>query len=212
MSQADGSKTVASTVLGVRGPVYSKGLRMGSESIKQEILNTQQIYSEEINQFGNIRVYCRIRPFLKGQSQKQTAIEYIGENGELVVTNPSKQIKEIHRLFKFNKVFSPAATQEEVFLDTQPLIRSVLDGCNVCIFVYGQAGSAKTYTMVSFVAYPKLAEADGPFVKISLKGRFWHERSLVLARLGNYLKERIPEILEVDTEDEKQLDDIPENF
>lgn len=38
----------------------------------------------------------------------------------------------------------------------------------------------------------ELAEVDGPFVKIRLKGRFWHERSLILARLGNYLKERIP--------------------
>ncbi|KVH99371.1 hypothetical protein Ccrd_022398, partial [Cynara cardunculus var. scolymus] len=32
--------------------------------------------------------------------------------GELVVTNPSKQVKESHRVFKFNKVFSPAATQD----------------------------------------------------------------------------------------------------
>ena len=38
----------------------------------------------------------------------------------------------------------------------------------------------------------ELAEVDGPYVKISLKGRFWHERSLILARLGNYLKQRIP--------------------
>ena len=60
---------------------------------------------------GNIRVYCRIRPFLKGQNQKQTTIEYIGDNGELVVTNPSKIVKESHRLFKFNKVFGPASTQ-----------------------------------------------------------------------------------------------------
>lgn len=60
---------------------------------------------------GNIRVYCRIRPFLPGQSQKQTTIEYIGDSGELVVTNPSKPGKDNHRLFKFNKVFSPAATQ-----------------------------------------------------------------------------------------------------
>lgn len=36
----------------------------------------------------------------------------------------------------------------EVFADTQPLIRSVLDGFNVCIFAYGQTGSGKTYTMV----------------------------------------------------------------
>lgn len=30
----------------------------------------------------------------------------------------------------------------------QPLIRSVLDGFNVCIFAYGQTGSGKTFTMV----------------------------------------------------------------
>ncbi|KVI10587.1 hypothetical protein Ccrd_011021 [Cynara cardunculus var. scolymus] len=67
-------------------------------------------------------------------------------------------------------------------------------------------------TSVGMTGVAELSEVDGPFVKIRLKGRFWHERSLVLARLGNYMKERIPEILEVDIEDEKQLDDSPENF
>lgn len=37
-----------------------------------------------------------------------------------------------------------------MFSDTQPLIRSVLDGYNVCIFAYGQTGSGKTYTMVRY--------------------------------------------------------------
>lgn len=37
---------------------------------------------------------------------------------------------------------------EQIYVDTQPLIRSVLDGYNVCIFAYGQTGSGKTYTMV----------------------------------------------------------------
>ncbi|XVF38093.1 hypothetical protein REPUB_Repub20aG0068300 [Reevesia pubescens] len=67
-------------------------------------------------------------------------------------------------------------------------------------------------TSVGITGQVELAELDGPFVKISLKGRFWHKRSTVVARLGNYLKQRIPEILEVDIEDEKQLDDSPENF
>ncbi|WCJ24186.1 hypothetical protein M5689_006166 [Euphorbia peplus] len=67
-------------------------------------------------------------------------------------------------------------------------------------------------TSIGMTGQAEFSELDGPFVKISLKGRFWHERSLVLARLGNYLKQRIPEILEVDIEDEKQLDDSPENF
>ncbi|KAK1353367.1 Kinesin-like protein KIN-14J [Heracleum sosnowskyi] len=107
----------------------------------------RKLYNEVQDLKGNIRVYCRIRPFLSGQSRKQTTIEYMGENGDLVVKNPSKQGKASHRLFKFNKVFGPAASQEEVFLDTQQLIRSVLDGYNVCIFAYGQTGSGKTYTM-----------------------------------------------------------------
>ncbi|KAG5043946.1 hypothetical protein AAZX31_03G180600 [Glycine max] len=67
-------------------------------------------------------------------------------------------------------------------------------------------------TSVGMTGVVELADLDGPFVKISLSGRFWHKRSTVLARVANYLKQRIPEILEVDIEDEKQLDDSPENF
>lgn len=43
-----------------------------------------------------------------------------------------------------------------------------------------------------FLGEVELADLDGPFVKISLKGRFWHKRSDVLARVANYLKQRIP--------------------
>lgn len=34
-----------------------------------------------------------------------------------------------------------------MYIETQPLIRSVVDGYNVCIFAYGQTGSGKTHTM-----------------------------------------------------------------
>ncbi|WMV57882.1 hypothetical protein MTR67_051267 [Solanum verrucosum] len=154
-------------------------LKFSSQSIRQEVVKTQQSYVEEFNQLGavvralghaaanysallaenrklhnevqelkgNIRVYCRIRPFLRGQKEKQSVVEYIGENGELIIVNPSKQGKEGRRSFKFNKVYNPAATQADVYSDIQPLIQSVLDGYNVCIFAYGQTGSGKTYTM-----------------------------------------------------------------
>ncbi|KAK3034547.1 hypothetical protein RJ639_033793, partial [Escallonia herrerae] len=124
-----------------------KGLVDAAQNYHTVLEENRKLYNEVQDLKGNIRVYCRIRPFLPGQSEKHTAIEYIGESGELVVANSSKQGKDSHRLFKFNKVFGPAATQEEVFVDTQPLIRSVLDGFNVCIFAYGQTGSGKTYTM-----------------------------------------------------------------
>lgn len=35
----------------------------------------------------------------------------------------------------------------DVFADASPLVVSVLDGYNVCIFAYGQTGTGKTFTM-----------------------------------------------------------------
>lgn len=48
-------------------------------------------------------------------------------------------------------------------------------------------------------------EFDGPSIVLRLKGRFWHERATVLKRVGSYLQSRIPEIVDVEIEDEFQL-------
>jgi len=118
-----------------------------AENYHKVLAENQKLFNEVQELKGNIRVYCRVRPFLPGQDKKSTTIDYMGENGELLITNPFKQGKDGHRMFKFNKVFNPFASQAEVFSDIQPLVRSVLDGFNVCIFAYGQTGSGKTYTM-----------------------------------------------------------------
>lgn len=57
-----------------------------------------------------------------------------------------------------------------------------------------------------------LADLDGPFVTLRLKGRFWHPRGMVLARVGAYLQQRMPDIQAVVVEDEAQLDDSAANF
>lgn len=69
------------------------------------------LFGDGLSLIGKIRVYCRIRPFLPGQTGKSSTIEHIGDDGELVVASPSKQGKEGHRMFKFNKVFGQAASQ-----------------------------------------------------------------------------------------------------
>lgn len=52
-----------------------------------------------------------------------------------------------------------------------------------------------------------LASLDGPMVTLRLNGRFWHKRADVLARVASFLTSRIPEICDVDIEDQSQLDD-----
>ncbi|KAI6692370.1 hypothetical protein NL676_020080 [Syzygium grande] len=113
----------------------------------QKVLEeNRRLYNQVQDLKGNIRVYCRVRPFLAGQANRLSTVDRI-EEGNIAVNTFSKYGKEARKSFTFNKVFGPSATQEEVFSDTQPLIRSVLDGYNVCIFAYGQTGSGKTYTM-----------------------------------------------------------------
>ncbi|KAF8394779.1 hypothetical protein HHK36_020994 [Tetracentron sinense] len=123
------------------------------ESYRIELADNRRLYNELQDLKGNIRVYVRIKPFRPRQEQKLTTIQYNSDNRKLVIGNPSKQGNDNHQLFKFNKVFGPTATQDDVFLDTQPIIRSILDGFNVCIFAYGPNGSGKTYTMVNELEY-----------------------------------------------------------
>lgn len=88
---------------------------------------------------GNIRVMCRARP---AQPGLPSVIGY-PLDGLLSVCSPDKRYQE----FEFDHVFGPDATQESIFQEISPLVRSCADGFNVCIFAYGQTGSGKTFTM-----------------------------------------------------------------
>ncbi|KAA8527097.1 hypothetical protein F0562_008674 [Nyssa sinensis] len=126
---------------------HIKGLEVASSSYHKVLEENRLLYNQVQDLKGTIRVYCRVRPFLPGQSDGQSTVDYIGENGNIMIINPHKQGKDARRMFTFNKVLGTNVTQQQIYVDTQPLIRSVLDGYNVCIFAYGQTGSGKTYTM-----------------------------------------------------------------
>ncbi|CAE6123196.1 unnamed protein product [Arabidopsis arenosa] len=126
---------------------HLNGLAYAATGYKRVLEENRKLYNLVQDLKGNIRVYCRVRPFLPGQSScGLSAVEHIDE-GTITIRVPSKYGKAGQKPFMFNKVFGPSATQEEVFSDMQPLVRSVLDGYNVCIFAYGQTGSGKTFTM-----------------------------------------------------------------
>ncbi|EFH51941.1 hypothetical protein ARALYDRAFT_484877 [Arabidopsis lyrata subsp. lyrata] len=126
---------------------HVKAMEVTSSSYHKVLEENRLLYNEVQDLKGTIRVYCRVRPFLQEQKDMQSTVDYIGENGNIIINNPFKQEKDARKIFAFNKVFGQNVSQEQIYIDTQPVIRSVLDGFNVCIFAYGQTGSGKTYTM-----------------------------------------------------------------
>jgi hypothetical protein len=99
-------------------------------------------------------------------------------------------------------LFVPAGSQ----LPLEELtVVQILQACREEIgTVFGYAVENRAVGITGGVDYVGL---DGPSVVISLKGRFWHQRTTVLERVANYLQQRIPEIIEVNVEDEWQLTD-----
>lgn len=105
---------------------------------------------------GNIRVFCRVRPLLGEEKEKYSEIKHIvfcnDRALELVKVAESETIagglnKSMKYEFEFDQVFTPEATQQDVFREVSQLVQSALDGYNVCVFAYGQTGSGKTFTM-----------------------------------------------------------------
>lgn len=63
-----------------------------------------------IHFIGNIRVYCRIRPFMPGKPNHLSTVEDLDERTITILTS-SKYGKEGRKSFTFNKVFGPSASQ-----------------------------------------------------------------------------------------------------
>lgn len=106
----------------------------------------KRLYNEVIELKGNIRVFCRCRPLNKAENATgcTSVVEFdSSQENELQIVSSDSSKKQ----FKFDYVFKPEDNQEAVFAQTKPVVTSVLDGYNVCIFAYGQTGTGKTFTM-----------------------------------------------------------------
>lgn len=116
-----------------------------------------QLYNKIQELKGNIRVFCRVRfdnrvpcvlNVLPSGNEVMIPLPDAGADMSSAKGSPRKPTKPKTKLYEFDKVYSPAATQKEVYDDARDIITSCIDGYNVCFLAYGQTGSGKTWTMM----------------------------------------------------------------
>eukprot|EP00668_Euglena_longa_P034863 GGOE01044756.1.p1 GENE.GGOE01044756.1~~GGOE01044756.1.p1 ORF type:complete len:637 (+),score=228.55 GGOE01044756.1:161-2071(+) len=138
---------------------------------KQEMQERRRLFNQVQELRGSIRVFCRVRPLLKGCDPPDAIFNpQFDDQDEGIIRlveqrrGNEKVYQKDHR-FEFDKVFTDRSTQDQVFDEVRPLVTSVMDGYNVCIFAYGQTGSGKTYTMEG-------TEVDGGMYRRTLEALF----------------------------------------
>ncbi|GAV68571.1 Kinesin domain-containing protein/Malectin domain-containing protein [Cephalotus follicularis] len=141
---ADSIPELSKMVVGVQALVTQcEDLKL---KYSEEQAKRKELYNQIQETKGNIRVFCRCRPLSKEEisARYATVVDFnAAKDGDLaILTGGSTK-----RSFKFDRVYTPKDNQVDVFADASPVVISVLDGYNVCIFAYGQTGTGKTFTM-----------------------------------------------------------------
>merc|ERR1719419_87186 len=112
-----------------------------------EMGERKKLHNQLVELKGNIRVFCRVRPLHTVPGSQRNSMRQVLtfddiDNGVIFVHNRGNS-----KSYNLDRIFLPTTTQAEVFEEVMPLVTSVVDGYNLCIFAYGQTGSGKTYTM-----------------------------------------------------------------
>nr|XP_022291118.1 kinesin-like protein KIF25 [Crassostrea virginica] len=126
-----------------------------TERHAKEKKRRQELHNILMELRGNIRVHCRIRPLMEFDcgNEDSSSLGKPGTRSEVVVhfvddENVCCQTAKHNKVFEYERVFDPTASQNEMFDEVQPMLTSLLDGYNICIMAYGQTGSGKTHTML----------------------------------------------------------------
>eukprot|EP01083_Nonionella_stella_P004248 12268_1 len=147
MQQTEHLEAMDATTEGTLSMVsnYSSHLTNMTNKYK-EAMQLKRRYFNEIQELkGNIRVYARCRPILPIDGEDQQSVVHVLDDTTMEINSP-KNDRAPH-LFTFDKIFDAQSNQDTVYKNVSPLIESVMDGYNCCIFAYGQTGSGKTFTM-----------------------------------------------------------------
>jgi hypothetical protein len=88
-----------------------------------------------------LQVFVRVRPPISKEIKFENAVTVSGQG--ITVRSEKYNVS-----CKYNRVFDEIDDQETVFANIQPLLSTVLNGYNACIFAYGQTSAGKSHTML----------------------------------------------------------------
>jgi kinesin family protein C1 len=131
-----------------------ESLRM--ERMKQEEQARKSQRESAIEAKGLIRAFCRVRPPTKKNAEKASVLYIPAEISDSLTLVDMKGGDRRTKDYRFDHVFPPCASQEQVFDQVQELVESALDGNQVCVMAYGQTGSGKSFTMEGSEEHPGL--------------------------------------------------------
>ncbi|XP_049778944.1 kinesin heavy chain [Schistocerca cancellata] len=113
-------------------------------------MSTEQRPEREIAAEDSIKVVCRFRPL--NDSEERAGSKFICK---FPSGSEDNCISIGSKVFLFDKVFKPNATQEKVYNEAaKSIVTDVLSGFNGTIFAYGQTSSGKTHTMEGVIGDP----------------------------------------------------------
>lgn len=115
----------------------------------------------------NISVFLRVRPPIARESKSTFENLVFDASDPCAVTVKRKTgPRPVEKSFRFNKVFSPLASQKEVYNDfASGAVDAAFEGQHGVLFVYGQTGSGKTYTLSNDVP-PNLGVMQQSFQEV----------------------------------------------
>ncbi|XP_032522833.1 kinesin-like protein Klp68D isoform X2 [Danaus plexippus] len=93
-----------------------------------------------------VKVVVRCRPLSDKEKNEghDEVVKVWAERGAVQVYNPKGEDK----LFTYDAAYDCTADTQTIYDEmVRPLVASVLDGFNGCVFAYGQTGTGKTHTM-----------------------------------------------------------------
>ncbi|EFO61004.1 Kinesin-14 [Giardia lamblia P15] len=118
---------------------------------------------------GSIRVIVRMRPMLQHEKEELKTSKFKSfnyRNAFIFKDEHTLQLKlpygvasQENYSFDFYKILDETKTQEDVFHDMSHLLKSVIDGYNVCVLAYGCTGSGKTFTLIGDDSETAVAES-----------------------------------------------------